>query len=209
MLHGRVVRPPAPRGALENVDESSVTASGLCQMVRQGDFLGVVAETEWAAVRLRREIKTSWSDSETLPDREAMGACARHQDLQGRCHQHIGEASAAMARARRSFARAMISPSIRMAPSAPPAHRRIHGRQIDRWSASQATHICASNWPRCFRWRLTMFAASMSRVPAAMAATAMRTRRPTPRSGESRETPVRVQWSRATNMAGTRKDRRH
>ena len=49
MLHGRVVRPPAIGAKLESVDESSVKdIPGLVKVVREGNFLGVVARSEWA-----------------------------------------------------------------------------------------------------------------------------------------------------------------
>lgn len=49
MLHGRVVRPPATGAKLESVDEGSVkNVAGIVKVVREGNFLGVVAESEWA-----------------------------------------------------------------------------------------------------------------------------------------------------------------
>src|SRR3954471_3263437 len=69
MLHGRVVRPPAIGAKLESVDESSVkTIPGVVKVVRDGNFLGVVAENEWAAIKAAQEIKATWSKAETLPD---------------------------------------------------------------------------------------------------------------------------------------------
>ena len=50
MLYGRVVRPPAIGAKLESVDESSVAGiPGLLKVVREGNFLAVVAEGEWPA----------------------------------------------------------------------------------------------------------------------------------------------------------------
>ena len=52
MVHGRVVRPTGVGATLQSVDESSVQGiPGLIKVVRQGNFLGVVAETEWGAIR--------------------------------------------------------------------------------------------------------------------------------------------------------------
>src|SRR5260370_585172 len=48
MLHGRVVRPPAIGATLESVDEASIKdVVGVVKVVREGNFLGVVAESEW------------------------------------------------------------------------------------------------------------------------------------------------------------------
>ena len=54
MLHGRVIRPPAMGAKLESVDEGSIKdIAGIVQVVRDGNFLGVVAQTEWAAIKAR------------------------------------------------------------------------------------------------------------------------------------------------------------
>lgn len=49
-LYGRVVRPPAPGARLVDVDLGSVSPRPLA-LVRDGSFLGVVAEREYAAIR--------------------------------------------------------------------------------------------------------------------------------------------------------------
>ncbi len=73
MLHGRVVRPPAIGAKLENVDEASVKdVPGLVAVVRERDFLGVVATTEWGAIQAARKLKATWSAWEGLPDREKL-----------------------------------------------------------------------------------------------------------------------------------------
>src|SRR5262249_52163221 len=69
MLHGRVARPPAIGAKLASVDESALkTIPGVVKVVREGDFLGVVATNEWDAIRGAAALKTSWSKSETLPE---------------------------------------------------------------------------------------------------------------------------------------------
>ena len=51
------------------VDESSVRGiKGLVRVVRVGNFLGVVAESEWAAVRAAQQLKVTWSPWAELPD---------------------------------------------------------------------------------------------------------------------------------------------
>ncbi|MDE3195094.1 MAG: xanthine dehydrogenase family protein molybdopterin-binding subunit [Acidobacteriota bacterium] len=61
MLYGRVVRPPAIGARLLSVDESSVSHLPGVRVIRVENFLGVVAEDEWAAIRAARELKASWS----------------------------------------------------------------------------------------------------------------------------------------------------
>jgi CO/xanthine dehydrogenase Mo-binding subunit len=49
MLHGRVLRPPAVGATLERLDESAAHLPGVVAVVRDGSFVGAVAETEAAA----------------------------------------------------------------------------------------------------------------------------------------------------------------
>jgi len=72
MLHGRIVRPRGQRaygaGAkVLQVDESSLRSIPGARMVRRNDFLGVVAENEWDAVRAARQLKVTWDNTPTLP----------------------------------------------------------------------------------------------------------------------------------------------
>ena len=52
MLHGRVVRPTAMQARLESVDDGAARKiSGFVKTVVKGDFVGVLAETEWGAIK--------------------------------------------------------------------------------------------------------------------------------------------------------------
>jgi len=77
MLHGRVVRPATTISKPLRVDESSVAnIKGLVKVVQVGTFVGVVAQTEWAAIQAARNLKVTWSTpSAPLPaTREAVDA---------------------------------------------------------------------------------------------------------------------------------------
>ena len=66
MLHGRVVRPPTITSKPTNIDESSVkNIPGLVKIVQEGSFVGVVCETEWAAIKAAKALKVSWSQPAT------------------------------------------------------------------------------------------------------------------------------------------------
>ena len=70
MVHGRVVRPAIVGANFVSVDETAVKQiPGFIQTVVKGNFVGVVAQTEWGAVRAAKELKVTWSDTGTpLPD---------------------------------------------------------------------------------------------------------------------------------------------
>ncbi|HEV7967176.1 MAG TPA: molybdopterin cofactor-binding domain-containing protein [Candidatus Acidoferrales bacterium] len=63
MLHGRVVRPATSLSAPASIDESSIkNIPGVVKIVREGTFVGIVAETEWAAIQAAQALKVTWSE---------------------------------------------------------------------------------------------------------------------------------------------------
>jgi nicotinate dehydrogenase subunit B len=79
MLHGRVVRPRG-QGAygagakVASLDENSLAHIPGARVVRKGDFVGVVAEREWDAVRAARDLKITWDMPATLPGSDGVYA---------------------------------------------------------------------------------------------------------------------------------------
>ena len=72
MLHGRVVRPrgQGPYGAgapVLSIDASSIKSLANVQIVHVGDFVGVVAPKEYAAIQAAAQLKVTWKDSPILP----------------------------------------------------------------------------------------------------------------------------------------------
>jgi nicotinate dehydrogenase subunit B len=71
MVHGRVVRPPRYGSTLESVDETKARAiGGVIAVVRDGSFLGVIAEREEQAVKAREALADAakWKPGPELPD---------------------------------------------------------------------------------------------------------------------------------------------
>jgi CO/xanthine dehydrogenase Mo-binding subunit len=65
MLHGRVVRPPGMEATVLSVDKASVP-NGAHVIVRK-NFVGVVAETQYAATVAARQLKVQWKNGPDLP----------------------------------------------------------------------------------------------------------------------------------------------
>src|SRR5882762_6811248 len=62
MLHGRVIRPSGVGATLVSVDQNSAKAiPGYVKVVVNGNFVGVVAENEWAAVQAAKALKVTWT----------------------------------------------------------------------------------------------------------------------------------------------------
>jgi CO/xanthine dehydrogenase Mo-binding subunit len=71
MLHGRVVRPPRYGSKLDSVDEAAAKAMpGVVAVIRDGSFVGVVAEREEQAIKAREALHKSakWTLGPELPD---------------------------------------------------------------------------------------------------------------------------------------------
>jgi nicotinate dehydrogenase subunit B len=77
MLHGRVLRSEMSAATLASLKEDGARAvAGLIAIVRDGDFAGVVSETEDGAVTALGALRkaAAWSSRETLPDEDQL-AC--------------------------------------------------------------------------------------------------------------------------------------
>ena len=72
MLHGRVVRPKGQGGyghapKIRAVDAQSINGIPGAQIVRQRDFIGVVAPRQWDAIRAAEQLKVDWELPTSLP----------------------------------------------------------------------------------------------------------------------------------------------
>jgi nicotinate dehydrogenase subunit B len=71
MVHGRIVRPPRYGSKLDSIDEAGVKAMpGVVAVVRDGSFLGVIAEREEQAIKAQTALAKSakWTLGPELPD---------------------------------------------------------------------------------------------------------------------------------------------
>ncbi len=72
MLHGQVVRPPSVGAIVAGVDENSVKhLPGFVKVVVRKNFVGVVAEKPWQAIRAAAALKVSWTPGPSLPGQSA------------------------------------------------------------------------------------------------------------------------------------------
>lgn len=75
MLHARVVRPPSYRARLASLDDAPARAiAGVVAIVREGSFLGVIAEREEQSVKAARVLADGarWSERADLPDMDRL-----------------------------------------------------------------------------------------------------------------------------------------
>jgi len=61
MLHGRVIRPPNAGCTPVSVDEGSIKGIPGARVVREKDYIAIVANREWDAVRAAENLKVTWT----------------------------------------------------------------------------------------------------------------------------------------------------
>jgi nicotinate dehydrogenase subunit B len=142
MLHARVIRPPAIGAKLTDVDEASIKDLSGAKVVRIKDFLAVIADDEWTAVRASRALRSQWSAWSGLPEQDKLAATLREthdltdQVLVTRGQSAAGDRGSAMTRNATYFwpiqSHASIGPSCAVAD--------VSGDGATIWTASQGTH---------------------------------------------------------------------
>ncbi len=143
MLHGRVVRPPTMGATLTGVDEASVRdIPGVVKVVRDGSFLGVVAKSEWAAIRASQALKAQWTDWAGLPDQDHLFEHVRATKVdKDEVTSSTGDAGLATDKASKRMS-ATYDFAIHTHGSIGPscAVAQVVDGHLTCWSASQATH---------------------------------------------------------------------
>jgi CO/xanthine dehydrogenase Mo-binding subunit len=143
MLHGRIIRPLAIGANLESVDESSVTnVPGFVKVVREGNFLGVIATTEWGAIQAAQKLKPTWSNWAGLPERAQLWDYVRASKVsKDEVTSNIGNSATALDNAAKRLTGTYdfpIQTHGSLGPSC--AVVEIKGEKVTCWSASQAPH---------------------------------------------------------------------
>jgi len=143
MLYGRPVHPPAMKAKLLSVDESSLRGiPGIVKVVREGDFCGVVAETEWAAIKAARQLKATWTTWAGLPTEDELWSYVRATKVAtDDATSNVGNAAEALDNAshrmKATYNFAMQTHGS-IGPSA--AVAEFKDGKLTCWTASQATH---------------------------------------------------------------------
>jgi nicotinate dehydrogenase subunit B len=104
MLHGRVVRPPEMGATLAHADESSVShVPGLVKVVTRGNYVGVVAETQYAAIVAARELTVRWNRGPKLPPQNTFYEHMQRQPSRAELSVDSGDTGARLSGGRHVF----------------------------------------------------------------------------------------------------------
>ena len=206
MLHARVVRPPAERAQLTSIDASAVEQlPGVVTVVRDGDFLAVVAERESQARDAARALRDSiaWKLAGDMPDERALYDWLKTADTRVEpvasktpdSTQRKTTATVAANYQRPYQAHASMSPSAAIA--------QFDGRQMTVWSHGQGMYPLRTGIAhvlnldiedvRCLHHEAAGCYGHNGADDAACDAAAIAMRLP----GK----PIRLQWERADEMA--------
>jgi len=152
MLHGRMIRPPSLGAKLISVDEVSIRGIPDVRVVRIQNFLGVVANDEWAAVRAAKALKTTWSESQTLPGSERLDGFVRATAIErDETIVNRGDPATALPSTAKQLSATYWWPlqsHASLGPSCAVVDFRPEGTTI--WTASQGPHGLRANFARVF-----------------------------------------------------------
>lgn len=104
MLHGRIVRPPQMGAKVISVDEASVrNIPGLVKTVVRKDFVGVVAETQFAAIQAARRLVCKWQPGPALPPQDTFFDHMQQQPSRDELSVDSGDIDDTLAKAHRTI----------------------------------------------------------------------------------------------------------
>ena len=141
MLHGRVVRPPQMGATLSSVDRGSVRHIPGVQVVVRNNFVGVVAETQVAAVRAARQLAVKWNPGPELPAQASFYAYLQTQPSEDEFAVDSGNVARALAAAGQVI-RAKYFWPYQMHGSVGPscAVADVRGARVTVWSPTQSVY---------------------------------------------------------------------
>jgi CO/xanthine dehydrogenase Mo-binding subunit len=102
MLHGKVVRPPAVGAKVVSVNPNSLAGlPGNPQLVVVNDFVGVVADNDYAASQAAIALDITWSDTDPLPTFATLYDYMRQQPSRDSYTVNTGDVDATLKQATR------------------------------------------------------------------------------------------------------------
>jgi len=148
MLHGRIVRPRGQGAYGDGAKVASLDPSSIADIpahvVRKGDFVGVVAEREWDAVRAADKLKLTWNVPPRLPAEGKLFEAMRTSHSTDSVIVEAGDVPAALAKAAHVSSATYYGPYQSHAPFAPACALADVG-------AGKALIMCSTQFPHGVR----------------------------------------------------------
>src|ERR1700676_2780876 len=147
MVHGRVIRPPVAGATPVKIDEASAKDIPGAKVVRDKDFIGVVAATEWNAVKAAQALKVEWTQVQPpFPDNASSiydhirKAPVRKRVVEGKETGNVDEAFKTAARVIEAEYEWPFQSHSSMGPGC--GIVEIKGDQVTVWTGSPKPHYC-------------------------------------------------------------------
>ncbi|MBV9248676.1 MAG: molybdopterin-dependent oxidoreductase, partial [Acetobacteraceae bacterium] len=144
MVHGRMVRPNVAGAVPVKVYESSIKEIPGAKVVWNQGFLGVVADTEWDAIKASRQLKVEWSDAQPpFPDQATLyhhirSAPIRKREFGGKTAGDVDAAFKGVARVIEAEYEWPFQSHASMGPACTVAD--VNDDQVTVWTGSQKPH---------------------------------------------------------------------
>ena len=203
MLYGKVLRPPSYGARLQQIDTARAErVDGVVSVVRDGDFVGVVAEREDAAAYAIEAIRARWEESRDTASDWNLPALLKERALEPVVLREDGSLDPAFESADRVFENTYYVPYVSNAQMEPSA-------SVARWDGDHLTVWCANRGPFTERDSLADefgLAVDQVRVIAAEIGGSFGTKTPTvsheaARLAKAVGRPVRVSYDRSEEFA--------
>ena len=203
-LHGRVLRPELSGATLRELrDDGARATAGFVGIVRDGNFVGVICETEHVAEAVLKALRkgAAWSGGAVLPDQDDLASFLKSQPVESTVIDTRNAVSPAIVRTiRRQYFRPYIAHAS-MAPSC--AMARWDDDHVHVWTHSQGVYLLRTDLALVLRVPVENITVEHMEGAGCyghngaddVALDAVLLARATPGR------PVRVQWSRADEMS--------
>lgn len=148
MLHGRVLMAPRLGASIARVNDAKTRkVKGFLRVVRERDFLGVVASTEWAAIKAARELDVQWTGGQPMPSTATVyDELRRAPPAETQQLVNTGDVEAALRVAPHVFEAVFEAPYQTHGSIGPScAVADVKPDQVTVWSATQAPHFLQVN----------------------------------------------------------------
>lgn len=143
MLQGKVLRPPAFHAKLTSFQENGAEKQPGVKVVRDGDFIGVVADSLPGAERALGLVKAQWNAPQQLSEKDLFSYLRGHPDreeraFRGRSNHVAGDVEKAMLSAAKTLSQTYTVAYIQHAPLEPRAAvAEWAGEKLTVWTGTQ------------------------------------------------------------------------
>ena len=153
MLHGKILRPSGFNATLTSLDESAAKKMAGVTIVRDGNFVGVVAQGTWSAEKAIQALKAEWRIPSQISNRELFRYLTAHADKANAEPAHSsGSIPEGMAKADVKVSQTYTVAYIQHAPLEPRAAvAEWQGDKLTVWTGTQRPFAVRDELAAAFR----------------------------------------------------------